>query len=150
MANLQTMAENQRTGTPHSQELFDFINEAVNWEEESMCGGKTYSNLAGWYLRLYFDAYAGLEYDPTIADVHTQPTDEGGGDVGRILHELLDMKRGFSISPFDKVLDVFGDGTFFAISTAGHTIIGGGVASAAAVACPVGTDAHRIDKTEIL
>ena len=31
------------------------------------------------------------------------------------------MKKGRAIAPFEKVLDIFGDGTFFAISTSGHT-----------------------------
>ncbi len=92
-ANLQQMAENQVTGTPHSQELLDFINQAVNWDEESMCGDTTYSNLSGWYLKLYLNDYAGLEYDPVVADVHTQPTDEAGNDVGRILHVGTGMPR---------------------------------------------------------
>jgi glyoxylase-like metal-dependent hydrolase (beta-lactamase superfamily II) len=34
---------------------------------------------------------------------------------------LLDFDEGVSIAPFDKVLDVFGDGTFWALSTPGHT-----------------------------
>lgn len=85
-AKLAQMAENQASGTPHSQELLDFINDAVKWDEQNICGGTSYSNLAGWYLRLYADEYAGLFFDPTIADVHTQPTDGSGADVGRVLH----------------------------------------------------------------
>lgn len=85
-ANLARMAENQVTGAAHPQELLDFINDAVKWDEQNICGGTSYSNLAGWYLRLYPDEYTGLSFDPTIADVHTQPTDEGGNDVGRVLH----------------------------------------------------------------
>ncbi|MGC4065013.1 MAG: DUF3160 domain-containing protein [Polyangiaceae bacterium] len=84
--NLQQMAEDQRTGTAHSPELLAFINDAVKWDESSMCGGTTYSNLSGWYLKLYWDPFAGLEFAPVVADVHTQPTDEWGNDVGRILH----------------------------------------------------------------
>lgn len=35
---------------------------------------------------------------------------------------LLDFDRnGFSLEPFEKVLDVFNDGSFFAVSTPGHT-----------------------------
>lgn len=93
MSNLQTMAENQRSGVAHSQQLIDFINDAVSWDESPMCGGTSYENLAGWYLRLYLNEYAGLEYDPTVADVHTQPFDEGGNDVGRILHAGIGMPR---------------------------------------------------------
>jgi hypothetical protein len=85
-ANLQKMAEDQLTGTPHSPELIAFINDAVKWDESTMCGSVDYSNLAGWYLKLYISERAGLYADPTVADVHTQTTDEDGNDVGRILH----------------------------------------------------------------
>jgi hypothetical protein len=34
-----------------------------------------------------------MEYDPTIADVHTQPTDEVGNMVGRILHVATGVPR---------------------------------------------------------
>jgi hypothetical protein len=93
MNHLELMAEDQVSGTPHSQELLDFINDAVRWDEENMCGGVSYSNLAGWYLELYLNDYAGLEVDPTVADVHTQPTDAAGNDVGRILHVGTGMPR---------------------------------------------------------
>ena len=85
-SNLQKMAEDQQTGTPHSQELIDFINDAVAWDEMAMCGGVERTNTTGWYLRLFLSPYDAFEYDPTVADVHTQPTDAGGADVGRILH----------------------------------------------------------------
>jgi hypothetical protein len=84
--NLQKMAENQLTGTAHSQELLDFINDAVKWDESFMCGGVSRTNVSGWYPNLYLDQYPGFEFDPVVADVHTQPTDEAGNDVGRILH----------------------------------------------------------------
>lgn len=84
--HLQHMAENQLTGTPHSAELMAFINDAVRWDEQAMCGGVVRSNLAGWYLKLYLENWSGIEADPVVADVHTQVTDEAGNDVGRILH----------------------------------------------------------------
>jgi hypothetical protein len=37
-------------------------------------------------VRLFLEPYQSVREDPTIADVHTQPTDESGRDVGRILH----------------------------------------------------------------
>jgi hypothetical protein len=85
-SNLQKMAEDQVTGTVHSAELLAFINDAVKWDEQAICGGVVRSNLSGWYLKLFLNQYAGLEYDPKVADVHTQPTDAAGNDVGRILH----------------------------------------------------------------
>jgi hypothetical protein len=86
MSYLQRMAEDQRSGTPHSQELLDFVNEAVKWEDERNCDGSTlHTNVRGWYTKLFFED-GNFEYTPTIADVHTQPTDEVGNDVGRVLH----------------------------------------------------------------
>jgi hypothetical protein len=85
-SNLQQMAENQQTGTPHSAELMTFINDAVKWTEASMCGGVTRSNLAGWYLKLFLSPWDSFDFDPVVADVHTQPTDADGADVGRVLH----------------------------------------------------------------
>jgi len=86
MEKLELMAENQKTGTAHSQELLDFINDAVTWDEEMGCGTPVRTNLSGWYFKLYLNQGQSLEYDPVVADVHTQPTDGGGADVGRILH----------------------------------------------------------------
>lgn len=41
---------------------------------------------SGWYTELFTAGADPLTFDPTIADVHTQPTDEMGNMVGRILH----------------------------------------------------------------
>ncbi len=78
---LQGMAEYQRAGTPYDAEQLAFINDAVQVEDG--CGGIASAN--GWYAKLFYDA-RGYEWDPTIADVHTQPTDEAGAPVGRVLH----------------------------------------------------------------
>jgi hypothetical protein len=76
---LGDMADSERTGTPFTAEQLAFINQAVTIE--NVCGG---GMADGWYPQLvYGDS---LEYAPTIADVHTQPTDEGGSQVGKILH----------------------------------------------------------------
>jgi len=79
---LQQMAQHQRTGTPHTQEHIDFINRAVRIDMG--CGDPV--GAEGWYADLYYDSLKGIEYDPTIADVHTQPTDEMGTPVGKVLH----------------------------------------------------------------
>ena len=76
------MAEYQRAGTPFSESQLAFINEAVriHWG----CGDP--AGAEGWFARLYFDPAVGATFDPTIADVHTQPTDQAGNPVGRVLH----------------------------------------------------------------
>lgn len=79
---LRAMAEHQATGTPHDPEHLAFINRAVN--VSTGCGGPP--GIYGWYADLFFDPGAAAKFDPTIADVHTQPTDEGGMFVGRVLH----------------------------------------------------------------
>jgi hypothetical protein len=80
-AILQGMAEHQRTGTPHDQASIDFINQAVRFQPG--CGAP--AGATGWYPDLFYGGQD-LTFDPTIADVHTQPTDEAGANVGRILH----------------------------------------------------------------
>jgi hypothetical protein len=87
MAMLQGMAEYERAGTPFNAEQMAFINEAVT--AKSGCG-KAY-DATGWYSKLVFDK--AFDFDPTIADVHTQPSDEGGNRVGKVLHVGTGMAR---------------------------------------------------------
>jgi len=51
---LQGMAEHQRTGTPHSQEQIDFINDAVRIESVDV-GCAAVDRPTGWYLRLFYN-----------------------------------------------------------------------------------------------
>jgi hypothetical protein len=79
---LAEMAEREQAGTPFTPEQLVFINQAVSLHYEG-CGGET---AEGWYADLFFERSEGLKFDPTIADVHTQPADEGGNPVGKVLH----------------------------------------------------------------
>jgi hypothetical protein len=79
---LRQMAELQRSGMPHKPEHLAFINQAVDTSQ--VCGGP--AGIRGWYADLFFNAEGAAKFDPTIADVHTQPTDSGGAKVGRVLH----------------------------------------------------------------
>lgn len=82
---LKGMAEHQRTGEPFTEEQLAFINDAV--VINTVPSGCTSALVpGGWYARLFYLQERALEHDPIIADVHTQPTDEAGNDVGRILH----------------------------------------------------------------
>jgi hypothetical protein len=93
---LGAMAEAQRAGTPHGDEQLAFINQAVRSRgARDVCAGPpTYD---GWYAKLDYDILpdgrAVAEVHPVIADVHTQPTDEAGNDVGRILHVGTGLPR---------------------------------------------------------
>lgn len=83
---LRSMAEHQRTGTPFTADQMAWINQAVVVEE--ICGG---ASASGWFPELYFGS--GVEFDPTIADVHTQPTERDGTPVGRVLHVATGRPR---------------------------------------------------------
>ncbi|MDC0678630.1 DUF3160 domain-containing protein [Sorangium atrum] len=79
---LGEMAENERAGVPLTAGHLDFINQAVRIQHG--CGSD--EGAEGWYAGLFYDVFQTVAEDPTIADVHTQPTDEGGAPVGRVLH----------------------------------------------------------------
>ena len=83
------MAEAQRAGTPFTVEQMEFINQVV--QLELGCGDVISAD--GWYADLFFYPVRGAEFDPTIADVHTQPTDEVGSPVGRVLHVATGKPR---------------------------------------------------------
>lgn len=81
---LRGIAEAQKARRPLNREQLAFANDAVVINHVS-AGCTTTLRPDGWYPKLFFWADP-LEYDPTIADVHTQPTDEVGTPVGRVLH----------------------------------------------------------------
>ena len=82
---LQQMAEYERSGTPFNAKQLEFINRAVT-KASAGCDGSAPVNLTGWYGDLFYERDKALEFDPTIADVHTQFSDENGNEVGRVLH----------------------------------------------------------------
>jgi hypothetical protein len=92
-STLKAMADNQRTGTPHSAEHLAFINQ-MTFEEG--CG--SLGSFDGWYAKLFFDRFEAIELDPIIADVHTQPTDEVGAPVGKVLHVGTGMPRAMVVT----------------------------------------------------
>lgn len=88
------MAEAQRRGEMFTEDQLAFINQAVRVVEQSaVC--TTIEVPDGWYAKLFFNPDKSIEFDPTIADVHTQPADEGGGIVGRVLHAGTGFPRYF-------------------------------------------------------
>jgi hypothetical protein len=119
LGKLQGMAEQQRRGKPFSAEQMAFVNETVKLESVG-CGSQT---ATGWYPRLFLSEARSLDFDPTIADIHTQPTDEQGAPVGRVLHVATGYPRwmlvtadtcqgprayvGFASSYFEKVTSQF-------------------------------------------
>lgn len=84
-STLESMARHQRAGEPYSEAELAFINDAVRVERVS-AGCTTIDQANGWYAKLFFNPDDAIKPYPTIADVHTQPADEGGNPVGRVLH----------------------------------------------------------------
>jgi hypothetical protein len=86
---LRDMALDQRASKPLSAEHLAFVNQAVHIEMG--CAGPDSAD--GWYGDLFYDRSKSIELDPTIADVHTQPTDADGNDVGHVLHVATGMPQ---------------------------------------------------------
>jgi len=80
---LRDMAERELRGEPFTAEQLAWVNQAITIEPYGCDGDET---ATGWYGGLHFDAPSSAEEDPVVADVHTQPTDESGALVGRVLH----------------------------------------------------------------
>jgi hypothetical protein len=92
LSTLETMAKNQREGTPFSAEQLAFVNRAVRIVQEDVeC--TTIDAPDGWLSDLYFMPDTSIEASPTIADVHTQPADAAGNSVGNVLHVATGYPR---------------------------------------------------------
>lgn len=87
---LETLALKELNGTPFNESDIDFLKRVVTSQWQPAASSPAVP-ADGWYIKLFFgdefaasrDAY---ENDFIVADVHTQPTDEDGGIVGRVLH----------------------------------------------------------------
>ncbi|HNR68289.1 MAG TPA: DUF3160 domain-containing protein [bacterium] len=78
---LAVIAQKQLDRQPLSPEEKDWLKRMLFVE-----GGSGTPPFSGWYADLYYDPLKAAEGDYVIADVHTQPTDETGAVVGRVLH----------------------------------------------------------------
>jgi len=89
---LREMAEQQLERIPFSEEQLAFINDAVVMSGEDMVCAMV-DVPSGWYTQLFFEVADSSKYDPVIADVHTQPADAAGNEVGRVLHVATGKPR---------------------------------------------------------
>jgi hypothetical protein len=80
MEQLKEIASKELTKTTLSDEELIFLKTMIN---EYMSSGPSVS---GWINDLLFYAEGRWDSDFTVADVHTQPTDESGALVGNVLH----------------------------------------------------------------
>jgi hypothetical protein len=77
---LADMATRERAGEPLTAEQLAFVNRAITLQAGCV------ETADGWYGDLFYNRDRAVERDPVIADVHTQPTDEAGNPVGKVLH----------------------------------------------------------------
>jgi hypothetical protein len=80
MHNFRSVSEKELKGIPLTDQEVTFLKTMIN---DYMASGPS---INGWYNDLYFDPWRGLSRDFTVADVHTQPTDQFGAVVGNVLH----------------------------------------------------------------
>ena len=81
MCRLDTLAQKELSGTAFSDSDKVFLQKMLFIETGS--GAPPFS---GWYADMFYNKEVVEDSDYVIADVHTQPTDEGGNVVGRVLH----------------------------------------------------------------
>jgi hypothetical protein len=79
---LESIAAKELAGEVLSAEEISFLGQVVEIEEIG-CGELFYD---GWYPTLFFDEADIGQAEPTIADVHTAPTDETGAERGWVAH----------------------------------------------------------------
>lgn len=80
MAIFKTIAGKELSGSPINDTEIIFLKTMIN---SFMASGPS---INGWFNDLFFDISDALNWDYTVADVHTQPTDEFGNVVGHVLH----------------------------------------------------------------
>jgi hypothetical protein len=81
MGKLEILAKKQLEGVL-------FSDEENKWLQTMLFskGGSGTPPYSGWYADLFFDPWDAAKGDFTVVDVHTQPTDESGNVVGKVLH----------------------------------------------------------------
>lgn len=80
MKSLEVIASRELSGTPLTEEELIFLKTMIN---HFMASGPSVS---GWINDLLFPGMDMWDFDFTVADVHTQPTEPGGAVVGNVLH----------------------------------------------------------------
>ncbi len=86
LARLASIATRERAGERVGSDDLAWVNQALNARMENhVCTVEMVLD-GGWLYDLYEPHQAYSELRGVVADVHTQPTDEAGNDVGRVLH----------------------------------------------------------------
>ena len=94
---LAQIAERERKNEPLTDDDGEFFNHMVSVTgRDAVC--TVVLDPGGWYADLYYDKRNALAFEPVIADVHTQPTDEEGNPVGKVLHVATARPRMMAIT----------------------------------------------------
>jgi len=94
---LAQIAERERKNEPLTDEDGEFFNHMVSVTgRDAVC--TVVLDPGGWYADLYYDKRNALAFEPVIADVHTQPTDEDGNPVGKVLHVATARPRMIAVT----------------------------------------------------
>ncbi len=99
MGKLEELAQKQLEGILFSKEENEWLQKML-----FSAGGSGVPPYTGWYTDLFFDTWDAAKGDFTVVDVHTQPTDEFGNTVGKVLHTGVgEINLGVFIAncPFD-------------------------------------------------
>jgi hypothetical protein len=80
MKKLEAIAQKELDHIGLAEDEITFLKTMIN---QFMASGPA---ISGWYTDLFFDVEKGLNWDFTVADVHTQPTEFSGAVVGKVLH----------------------------------------------------------------
>ncbi len=81
MCQLEVIAQKELNRQVLNSEEQDFLHKML-----FLTGKSGKPPFTGWYADLFYDQWHANKIDYLVADVHTQPTDEWGAIVGRILH----------------------------------------------------------------
>jgi hypothetical protein len=81
LRNLESLAQKELAGTPFSADEQRWLKQAISAERHGGgCGGPRFT-YSGWYPKLIYDGRPDV-WDPTIADVHTDPNSGEVLEVG--------------------------------------------------------------------
>lgn len=97
MGTLRGLTEKQRDNLPFNDFDLAFFNRMVSIDGKT-AGCALQLEPGGWYGDLYYDGSEAIWGAPTITDVFTQPLDEQGNTVGRVLHVATGDPRMIAIT----------------------------------------------------
>jgi hypothetical protein len=90
----ENIAKKELSAIPLNDDEITFLKTMIS---QFMASGPS---ITGWFNDLFFDPWNALNWDYTVADVHTQPTDEDGNVVGYVLHVGNgDINTGIFLAP---------------------------------------------------